>query len=999
MPVEEDQTGRQPVIDDDRTSAIDGKLRASDTDRLVDALTSGFSDLIKEQKELRKEFESLRPPSATTDKKTNFWTAYMKVADEHDKEFQQRYSTELDVALIFAGLFSAVSSAFIILIQPQLTPDAPTNIVAVQGLLYTSLFTTLLAALLAVLGKQWVMHYQAAGSRGTIAERGLERQRKLDGLRKWGLDAVLQMFPLLLQLALFLFSTGLSIYLWPVHRSIAGVVIGLTGFGFGFYILFLASAAVFPDSPFQTPLASFLRQIGQGIGVLYSQVRMLFRRVGRLPCVEAFRTAFMRVRDVERLLARSDRSRTRLPLFGQQKSTDIETPAHPMFFDKPSAEVPAVVWLLEASTDPVVITAAAAMAADLQWPLDLNLAPAMWRLRYIMIPFPRDDQDPTVDGLTFNRWIDCARAYCILKHIACAAGDSGLRWQGYWTRTGLKNAAHTENRELELTHLTHILEGWPDFFHPQATPSVDERALYIIPTFNVLSRFPSGQVTLNYFLNQIPTENVPSLRQPTFVDYLCCVVSFLSPVIPRVLVQRDKRRFCVYLLIQLFKVLQTQIITRDRLLVSKLIKTTAQLANRSEWIERSDSFIGAPSELGILSHEISRFCWIFGHEEDSLPVLASAATLLAFARNVSVQTGVLDFRDSLDAQTTEWIFHALEHVRNNNPQVSGHNAKQWDSTTTHAVQGLLQLLACADVATNSLPHPSPACLQIILQVLFIHRDAVSPLVFIILCKAPHWFCNPNLQRVLRSCSLWRQLGRLALKLQSSLTYKYLQLGNHIQADIPDWKPDIRADLSTWLLAFIPRYFPGNNSGEEEFISVMRSVWLPDCERILDRKSESWILAVTALVSVWETFDLREQSLYAEWLGLMHCTVLVSLRSNYFHREKSHTQAHSRNNAPIPRSVRTIYSSQLGESLLNAARTARNAVPTTEVPTTHVFGRTADLMGALGQKLSTEFEPTRGQVVLGGVAKVYGNWVELGNFFQEELGILERINISHMCCPQ
>ncbi|KAJ7921684.1 hypothetical protein B0H13DRAFT_1449049, partial [Mycena leptocephala] len=71
------------------------------------------------------------------DKKTAFWTSYMKLADEHDKEFQQKYSTDLDTALIFAGLFSAVSSAFIIQIQPQ--PPFTVNTVAVLSLLYISL--------------------------------------------------------------------------------------------------------------------------------------------------------------------------------------------------------------------------------------------------------------------------------------------------------------------------------------------------------------------------------------------------------------------------------------------------------------------------------------------------------------------------------------------------------------------------------------------------------------------------------------------------------------------------------------------------------------------------------------------------------------------------------------------------------------------------------------------------------------------------------------------
>ncbi|KAJ6627650.1 hypothetical protein B0H10DRAFT_1627091, partial [Mycena sp. CBHHK59/15] len=122
------------------------------------------------------------------DSKNEFWNAYKTVADEYDKEFQQKYSSDLDTALIFAGLFSAVSSAFIIQIQPQLQQDPDlvnqallrhfihaingsmfvrpdievpsstgpsSTIVLVQTALYVSLFSTLLTALLAVLGKRW----------------------------------------------------------------------------------------------------------------------------------------------------------------------------------------------------------------------------------------------------------------------------------------------------------------------------------------------------------------------------------------------------------------------------------------------------------------------------------------------------------------------------------------------------------------------------------------------------------------------------------------------------------------------------------------------------------------------------------------------------------------------------------------------------------------------------------------------------------------------------
>ncbi|KAJ6560553.1 hypothetical protein DFH09DRAFT_985712, partial [Mycena vulgaris] len=131
--------------------------------------------------------ENLKQQPQSTDKTTAFWTAYQKLADEFDEELQKKYGNNLDTSLIFAGLFSAVSSAFIIQIQPELQPDpnpstqinllrllvqnitgaavpgtqmpedpGPTAIIVVaQSLLYFSLFCTLLAALLAVLGKQW----------------------------------------------------------------------------------------------------------------------------------------------------------------------------------------------------------------------------------------------------------------------------------------------------------------------------------------------------------------------------------------------------------------------------------------------------------------------------------------------------------------------------------------------------------------------------------------------------------------------------------------------------------------------------------------------------------------------------------------------------------------------------------------------------------------------------------------------------------------------------
>ncbi|KAF9791185.1 hypothetical protein BJ322DRAFT_982776, partial [Thelephora terrestris] len=120
--------------------------------------------------------------------RTKFYEHYRKEAEEYDKEFLKNRGEDLNTTLIFAGLFSAVTSAFIIQVQSGLQSDPneetaallrvliykidnttfggdvptlpqwtgpPQTIIHVQSLLYASLLTSLLSAFIAMLGKQW----------------------------------------------------------------------------------------------------------------------------------------------------------------------------------------------------------------------------------------------------------------------------------------------------------------------------------------------------------------------------------------------------------------------------------------------------------------------------------------------------------------------------------------------------------------------------------------------------------------------------------------------------------------------------------------------------------------------------------------------------------------------------------------------------------------------------------------------------------------------------
>ncbi|KAG2139818.1 uncharacterized protein EDB93DRAFT_1045016, partial [Suillus bovinus] len=118
------------------------------------------------------------------DAHSKFWAAYKTESGQYDDDMLERCNGNMDIVLIFAGLFSVVIIAFIIAMQPN--PIDTTNVLLVQliqnisdgrsatqpiifpsstgfsssklwmqALAYASLASNLLAAYSAVMGKQW----------------------------------------------------------------------------------------------------------------------------------------------------------------------------------------------------------------------------------------------------------------------------------------------------------------------------------------------------------------------------------------------------------------------------------------------------------------------------------------------------------------------------------------------------------------------------------------------------------------------------------------------------------------------------------------------------------------------------------------------------------------------------------------------------------------------------------------------------------------------------
>ena len=137
----------------------------------------------------------------------------------------------------------------------------PHTAVNVEAILYASLAASLFSAFLAMLGKQWLNRYESIDLRGSAIERSQNRQRKLDGIVTWYFDHVMELLPLMLQFALLLLGSALSIYLWGIDMTVASVVLSVTSFGVILYACIVVAGTASISCPYQTPGAQILRHI------------------------------------------------------------------------------------------------------------------------------------------------------------------------------------------------------------------------------------------------------------------------------------------------------------------------------------------------------------------------------------------------------------------------------------------------------------------------------------------------------------------------------------------------------------------------------------------------------------------------------------------------------------------------------------------------------------------------------------------------------------------
>ncbi|KAH9887205.1 hypothetical protein C8Q73DRAFT_768102 [Cubamyces lactineus] len=234
------------------------------------------------------------------------WAACAKALREYDEDMIQAWKEEIDTLLVFAGLFSAILTAFNIesytLLQQQpedatvaiLTqisaqlnsfsananfvnttrPTEPSSLVPpfrasalavrLNAMWFSALVCSLVSASLGLMVKQWLREY-LAGSSNISRESIRIRQFRYQGLRDWHVPEIILFLPMLLQLALVLFFVGLLDLLWSLHpvvAAIVSVIVALTG-------LFALAACVFPplfpDCPYKSPQSWLLCILVQSV--------------------------------------------------------------------------------------------------------------------------------------------------------------------------------------------------------------------------------------------------------------------------------------------------------------------------------------------------------------------------------------------------------------------------------------------------------------------------------------------------------------------------------------------------------------------------------------------------------------------------------------------------------------------------------------------------------------------------------------------------------------
>ncbi|TFY60290.1 hypothetical protein EVG20_g7473 [Dentipellis fragilis] len=227
----------------------------------------------------------------------NLWSVYVQEAESHDRALIETWKDDMEGIIIFAGLYSASLTAFLVESYQNLQPDPaqetifllnqsvsllaqisqqlgpngsqisralPQSIpafspqpsdVRVNVFWFMSLVFSLGAALAATIVQQWVRDYMHVFQRyNNSLKRARVRQFLYEGAVGWNMSIVVDGIPALIHISLFLFFIGLSDFLFSLNHIVAIMTTLVISFFGVAYIWSMVSPVLYAQSPYQTPL-------------------------------------------------------------------------------------------------------------------------------------------------------------------------------------------------------------------------------------------------------------------------------------------------------------------------------------------------------------------------------------------------------------------------------------------------------------------------------------------------------------------------------------------------------------------------------------------------------------------------------------------------------------------------------------------------------------------------------------------------------------------------
>ncbi|EMD32446.1 hypothetical protein CERSUDRAFT_108848 [Gelatoporia subvermispora B] len=243
------------------------------------------------------------------------WASCAQKLHEYDEATVRAWTSEIDTMLVFAGLFSAVLTAFNVETYPLLQPTSPDpstlllaqisaqlNVIAsslptnssaslppppqldlsgdstvssstiiVNALWFSSLISSLAAASLGIFLKQWLNHYTSPSSSDPRQRARIWHYRHA-GLMRWKVTDIMALLPLLLQLALGLFLAGLVVLLWTLDSTVAGLTTAFVALVFFITLWTTIVPVLVGNCPYKSPQAWYIYIVAQWIRPLSSLI-------------------------------------------------------------------------------------------------------------------------------------------------------------------------------------------------------------------------------------------------------------------------------------------------------------------------------------------------------------------------------------------------------------------------------------------------------------------------------------------------------------------------------------------------------------------------------------------------------------------------------------------------------------------------------------------------------------------------------------------------------